>query len=72
MQTQRHNGLLIGIAAGRVESVVLGDGDKAGGLMLLTFGNVRFHPTGDMCSETPRGPSWALAVALARAALSSI
>jgi hypothetical protein len=20
--------------------------------MLLTFGNVRFHPTGDMCSDT--------------------
>ena len=33
--------------------------DQAGGLMLLTFGNVRFHPTGDICSDIPRGPSWA-------------
>ena len=33
--------------------------DQAGGLMLLTFGNVRFHPTDDICSDTPRGPSWA-------------
>ena len=36
--------------------------DKGGGLALLTFGNTRFHPTGDICSDTPRGPSWADAV----------